>query len=348
MKYLKKLIVLLMVICLFSAGGLAEKEDIKDLCGLTVANDLWPILSNSFSENIHNDTPLNEISFISNNRLHRFLTCDDMFMLHIAQTISDPSYVTSIKVMIRKDNSSSVFMLNAQEILEGAIKEVSKDGDRLFSRPFNTHNYWQYEYFFSTEYEITALQYVGEMPNGAIDDDYRWIETSMVYPSSEEMGKNFLTLSSFLATFFPDYTVEEFLEFRYINPYLSLSPDYVLEETGCQYETYIIPQDSQKIYVTLLRIIDEEDPYIFEIEIENSVHKEQEVLLSDYIHFITLLPGISENIRFPLRFLLGDEVTWTDIIYQLPYVKTEEWRIRFLDANSNGFPSINIQYIGLK
>lgn len=78
------------------------------------------------------------------------------------------------------------------------------------------------------------------------------------------------------------------------------------------------------------------------------MHKEQEALLSDYIHFITLLPGISENIRFPLRFLLGDEVTWTDIIYQLPYVKTEEWRIRFLDANSNGFPSINIQYIGLR
>lgn len=346
MKLLKRYTALIMIICLFSASGMAEKENNKNLCGITVANEFRLEINELLTESLQNTTPLNEVTFISNNRSHSFLACNDMLILHIEHTISDPSYVTCIQIMVRKDNNSLVSTFDATEILESALKAVSKDGEHLFNRPFNTYDYWQYEGFFSTQYEITTLRYVGELPNEAINDDYLWLESVLDYPSIEEIDKNVLTLSSFLATFLPDYTVEEFLECRYVNPYLTVPSDYELQETGMQLEKYIINQDNLTIYVTLFRMVNVEDPYIFEIEIESKEHVEQEVLLLDYIHYFTLLPGTSKDIYFPLRFLLGDEVTWTELMNQRPYAKTEGWKMRFVDGNSNGFPSIRIIYVG--
>lgn len=328
-----------------------SSDDARSL-NVSYNDDSNLIFSSDYVEAVFNRLPQHapephNILFTSHNSQHRFIFYDDGTILHSEEIIgATDHYVTKIQWMTKYNAANTLF---PEQETDGIVEALIDDSVKGGSVPFlHSIANWNYESHFSTQYEIITLKYTGQLPEDAVTDDYSFLDNSPYFPPAEEWGKNPLTLSAFLSTYLPGYTQEQFALCRYVIPHAihMEDPDYALHQTGSQMEKYIIHQEDSSIYVDLYRQADVEDPLILEIEFQlNPSGQNQEEQLADYLNLFLLLPGMEDDLFLPLRYLLGDEVTWTQIIRQRPYAKQNEWKLSFRN-NKPGIPVAVFSYVG--
>ena len=346
MKLINKTIAAMLFLCILISNtpAVSETEDQTNIRGLTLADAFNSEVSGFMTSIVSDYSEKKDILFYSGGKWNRFFRLDDRMILYTEQTSSSASaYLTGIQVLIKKSCYGQEIVEQMQGIIESCLRHIAVDGDHLFELFSNTSACWQYVDFYGPDYYILTLKYVGEIP-GYDRFDYRILE--ITYPDflPEEINENALTLSAFMQLFLPGVSVNEFKKCRYTLPNSMIDPDYGMKMMGRQIERYIVHEETFDIDVSLWREQDVNDPKIIEFDIQYLQKKDSKELLPIYIHDFALLSGMEDELFLPLRYLLGDETTWTSIMNQKPYAVYQSWKLVF--STRNGFPVATMYYVG--
>lgn len=346
MKLIKKVIcvILFFSILISCTNSFSEIEYQQNIRGLTLAEAFYSEVSYRMISMVSDCNKKTDILFFSGGKWHRFFLIDNRLILHIEQTTSSASaYLTNIQLLINKSYYEQDIVEQMQTIIENCLRHIAIKGDRLFEMFSNTSKCWKYEYYYGPDYYILSLRYVGKTPgDDRINYDTREITYMDFLP--EEIKENALTLSRFMQLFLPDVSMYEFEACRYTIPDSSIDPDYGLSIMGKQIERYIVHGEKYDIDVFLWREQGANDPKIIQFEIQYIQEKDSIELLPFYIQNFALLSGMEDELLIPLRYLLGDEVTWTSIMNQKPYVVYQSWKMSF--STRNDLPAATIIYVG--